>query len=124
MFDFAAVCIENTIAEIDIRIVGFFDDQNLVGTDAESPVGDKAELFGGQVNRLSASVQYDEIVACAMHFREFQFHLWCPADWEVVKCVREKAYQLMSLLSHVFREMTAGFVSRRDKRRGSLLVWS
>ena len=91
LFDFATVGVENAVTEIDIRVVRFLDDQNLVGTDTEPPVGDKSELFGRKLDGLAVSVQYDEVVACTMHFREFQFHQQCPADCKVVIQVKKES---------------------------------
>src|SRR6185369_8271037 len=74
LLDLAAIGIEDAIAEIDAGLARFFNQQDLVATDAEMAVTQVAQLFRGQRNVLADAVEDNEIVAQAMHFREFQFH--------------------------------------------------
>jgi hypothetical protein len=70
----SAVCIENAIAEIGLSVAGAFDKQQLVAADAAMPVGQAANLLGGQFNDLVDRIDDHEIVAEAVHFRKFQHH--------------------------------------------------
>jgi hypothetical protein len=50
------------------------DQQQLVTAYAEMAVGDMADLRRAQLDGLADAVDDDEVVACAMHFGEIQFH--------------------------------------------------
>jgi hypothetical protein len=75
VFDFAAIRIEDAVAEIHIVARRFLDDQDLVGADAEMAAGQRAPLRVGQVELLVNAVQHDEIVAGAVHLGELEFHV-------------------------------------------------
>jgi hypothetical protein len=74
LLDFAAIGVINAVAEINIRRVGFFDDQNLICTDAKAAVSDMLPLFAGELYLLINRIDHDKIIAGAMHFGEFEFH--------------------------------------------------
>ena len=74
LFDFTAIGIENTVAEIGIRPRGLFDDQNLVAADAEMPVGDEPRLWRPWHESLVDGVEHDKVIARALHFGKADFH--------------------------------------------------
>jgi len=74
LLDFAAVGVEDAIAEIDVRLASFFNEQNLVTADAEVAVGEQAQLRRGQRDRLTKPVEDDEVVAQSVHLDECQLH--------------------------------------------------
>ncbi len=74
MFDFAAVAIEDAVLEIDAVERRLFDEQQLIGADAEMPVGERAHLRARQREGLRVAVEHDEVVARAVHLGEFEFH--------------------------------------------------
>src|SRR5690606_33734727 len=76
LFDFAAISVVDAIAEIDVGVPRLFNDENLVGTDAEAAVSDMAPLFGGERDLLMNAVEHDKVVAGTVHFGEGKFH--CP----------------------------------------------
>jgi hypothetical protein len=51
-----------------------FDQEYLVGTNAQAAVADEAPLLGRQVDRLIDAIDHDKIVTGAMHLGEFDFH--------------------------------------------------
>ena len=74
MFDLGAVGVENAIAEIRVRTRGAFDQEDLVGADAEVPVAQGAGALGRHFDGLADAVEHDEIIARAMHFGEVPVH--------------------------------------------------
>ena len=74
MFDLVAAGVEDAVAEVHARRARRLDHQDLVGTDAEMPVGQRAELLGAELQRLAGGVEHDEVVARALHLGEAQFH--------------------------------------------------
>ena len=74
LLDLAAVGIEDPVAEIDTRLAGRLDQQDLVATDPEIAVGEVAKLFRGKRNRLANAVENNEIIAQTMHLGEFELH--------------------------------------------------
>jgi hypothetical protein len=70
-----AISVENTVAEIDTVLRRLLDQQNLVATDTKVAISQIAELFRRQGNMLANTVKDNKIVAQAMHFREFEFHV-------------------------------------------------
>ena len=70
----AAAAVEDAVAEVDARRRARLDDQDLVGADAEAPVGEAAQLRGVELERRARRVEHDEVVARALHLREAQPH--------------------------------------------------
>ncbi len=70
----AAAAIEDAIAEVDLGPRRLFDDQDLVGADAEAPVGERLQLRGVERQRLARGVEDDEVVAGALHLGEVNTH--------------------------------------------------
>ena len=73
-FDFAAIGIENTIAEIGQRVRRGVDQQNLIATDAKLPVCQRTCALRGHLDGHANTVQHDKVVAGAMHFCEIPDH--------------------------------------------------
>src|SRR5690606_2777004 len=48
--------------------------QQLVGADAEAPVGQPAPLRRSEIQGLARGVDHDEVVAGAVHLGEFELH--------------------------------------------------
>ena len=71
LLDFPAVRIENAIAKIG-RSLRFLNQQNLITSDAEMPIGQKTDLLLIQIEGLMYSVQNHKIIAQSVHFGEFQ----------------------------------------------------
>ena len=71
LLHFAAIGVEDAIAEIGIVALRLFHQQYLVAADAEVAVGNETDLIGRQGNRLAYTVDHHEIVACAVHFCKF-----------------------------------------------------
>jgi hypothetical protein len=46
LLDLAAIGIENSIAKVDFRTTGFFNQKDLIATDTEVPVSEIAKLCG------------------------------------------------------------------------------
>jgi hypothetical protein len=74
VFDLAAVAVEDAIAEVDTLDGGLFDEQQLVGANAEVPVSQRAHALGRECDRLAVAVEHDEVVAGAVHLGEFELH--------------------------------------------------
>src|SRR6185295_9599804 len=74
LLDFAAVGVEDAIAEVDALLRRPLDDQQLVEADAEVPVGERADLLAAEREVLLRRVDDDEIVARALHLGERQLH--------------------------------------------------
>src|SRR6266581_837867 len=74
LLDFAAIGIEDAVAEIDTDAGRRLDDQDLVAADAEMPVGEEARPIRVQVHCLAHRVDDDEVVAQSLHFREADLH--------------------------------------------------
>ena len=72
LLHFAAVGIENAVAEIGIGRRGFFHQQKLVETDTRVPVRPRGNRRGGRIEGLRNAVDHDKVVAQAVHFGEFQ----------------------------------------------------
>jgi hypothetical protein len=71
LLDFAAVGIEDAVAEIGVAAGGRFHQQYLVAADTEMAVGDEAQLCRRQFYFLGKGIEHHEIVAQAVHFSEF-----------------------------------------------------
>ena len=65
----------NAVTEIDAGRLRLFDHQHLVRTDAEAAVRQLFPLCGREGHALVDRVDDDEIIAGAMHFCEFEFHV-------------------------------------------------
>src|SRR5665647_1015668 len=76
LFHFSTVSVEDEVAEIGHFVHGLFDDQNLVATHPEMPVGEQTQLLGTELDVLAHTVKHDEVVAGAMHLGEFEVHLF------------------------------------------------
>ena len=74
LFDFGAVVIENSIAEIVIRRVRGFDQKHLIKTDAKMAIAQLPDAVNFQSKGLAHAVDDHEIVTKAVHFTEFEFH--------------------------------------------------
>ena len=74
MLDFAAVGIEDAIAEIGLGMLGRLDQQDLVGADAEMAVGQGPRPLGGHFYGLAHAVEHDKVVAGTLHFGEVPDH--------------------------------------------------
>jgi hypothetical protein len=74
LLDLAAIRVKNPVAKIDTGGARTLDDQYLVGADAETSVSKLPPLLGRKINGLIDRVNHDEIIACAMHLGELQFH--------------------------------------------------
>ena len=70
LLDLAAVGIEDAVAEIDIGRRGALDHQDLVAADAEVAVSEKACLGRRRHEVLIDGVEYDKVVAEAVHLGE------------------------------------------------------
>ncbi len=71
LLDLAAIGVEYPVAEIGI-FASRLDDEHLVASDAEAPVGEQPDLRGRQYERRARGVDDDEVVAEPLHFREAQ----------------------------------------------------
>ncbi len=75
VFDLAAVAIEDPVLEIHAVDGRFFDEQQLVGADAEVTIGERTHLrFGERRQCARIAVEHDEVVARAVHLGEREFH--------------------------------------------------
>ena len=74
LLDFAAVGVEDAVAEIDVGAGRRFDHQHLVAADAEIAVGEATHLLRRQDDRLANGVDNDEVVTEAVHLGETQTH--------------------------------------------------
>ena len=74
LLDLAAVRIDDAVTKIGGRGRRRFDDQDLVGADAEMPVGQRPPLGRRQIERLMDAIDHDEIIAEAMHLGELELH--------------------------------------------------
>ena len=77
----AAIGIEDSIAEIDVRLRRLFNQKNLVATHAKMAISQITQLLRRERYVLTNSIQNNEIVAQTMHFREFELHK--PLRFEV-----------------------------------------
>ena len=68
-FRFRSVGIVEQHAGIGLGAAGA-DHHHRVAADAEMPVGDLAQLFGGKGNSAVACVKHDEVIAQSVHFQE------------------------------------------------------
>src|SRR5690606_10489938 len=73
-FDLAPVGIEYAVAEVGFWVGRRLHEQHLIGTDAEMAIGQRAGAFRRHVDGLAHAVEYDEVVAGAVHFREGPHH--------------------------------------------------
>jgi hypothetical protein len=80
MFHLAAIAIENAIFEIHAFNVGLLNQEQLISAHAEVPVGERAHLRCTEGDRFRVAVEHDKVVARAMHFGEFQFHVAIVCD--------------------------------------------
>ena len=75
LLDLAAVGVHDPVGEVGAAgRIARFDDQDLVGTDAESAVGQETVLRRAQGQGRAGGVEHNEVVAGAMHFGEGQLH--------------------------------------------------
>ena len=74
LFDLAAVGIENTIAEIDIRTGCLLNQQELIATYAKMAIGEEPDLLRRERNHLADPIDHDKIVAEAVHLGKADFH--------------------------------------------------
>jgi hypothetical protein len=70
----AAAAVEDAIAEVGAGARRRLDDEDLVGADAEAPVGDALELRAVERERLLRRVDDDEVVAGSLHLGEANAH--------------------------------------------------
>jgi hypothetical protein len=70
----ATVGIVNTVPEFGLIKRGTLNQQQLVATDTDMPVRDKAHLFRCQADVLVDSIDHDEIIAEAVHLGELEMH--------------------------------------------------
>ena len=84
VLDFAAIGIENSVAEVGLGVRGGIDQQDLIAANAKLAVGKGPGAFGGHVNRLAHSIEDHEIVAGAMHFCEVPDHVGIIAHLFIV----------------------------------------
>ena len=75
LLDFTTIGVIDAVAEIDAGRVRRFDHQHLVGADAEAAVGQLLPLGRAEVDLLVDRVDDDEVIAGAVHFGEFEFHV-------------------------------------------------
>jgi len=68
LFNLSAICIENAIAEIVTWIPGFFNDEDLIRTDANMSISDLLPRHLFHRDGLANGVNDNEIVAGAVHF--------------------------------------------------------
>ena len=74
LFDLSAVLVKDSVFEVDRVIIGFFNNQNLIGTDAKMAVSQMSQLLFCEGKRFFSAVKHHEVVSCSVHFREFNFH--------------------------------------------------
>src|SRR5690554_3701244 len=74
MLNLSTIGIEDAIAEVSFRVRRGFHQKNLVGTDAEMPVCQRARPLGGHRDGLAHAVENDKVVAGAVHFGEGPHH--------------------------------------------------
>ena len=72
--DLAAVSVEDAVAKVHVRAIGRLDQEDLVGTDAQAPVGQMPQLRRRQVDALAHPVEHDEVVAGTLHLGKAQTH--------------------------------------------------
>ena len=75
LFHFAAVGVVDPVTEIHAGRLRSFNHQHLVRADAEAPVRQELPLRGREIDALIDGVDHDEVVARAVHFGEFEFHI-------------------------------------------------
>ena len=68
LLDLAAICVKNSVTEIDIGPGRFFNQQNLIATHTEIAVGQQTKLGRGQGYLLANAIKDNEVVAQTMHF--------------------------------------------------------
>src|SRR5690606_14318306 len=74
VFDFTSIGIENAIAKVRVGTRGGFDEQHLVGSDAQLPVRQGPYPLLGDFQWLRYAVEHNEVVARAVHLCEFPVH--------------------------------------------------
>ena len=75
LLDLAAIRIEYAIGEQCVGGFGRLDDQQLIETDAEMPIGPLPDLFWIELDGLIDGVDDHEIVAQSVHFGEVDCHV-------------------------------------------------
>jgi hypothetical protein len=70
----AAAAVEDAVAEVGAGARRRLDDEDLVGTDAEAPIGEALDLRVVEHERLLRRVDDDEVVAGSLHLGEANAH--------------------------------------------------
>src|SRR5690606_3459361 len=70
LLDFAAVGVEDAVAEVGLAPARALDDEQLVAADAEMPVGHARDLLRAETEGLARRIDDDEVVARALHLGE------------------------------------------------------
>jgi hypothetical protein len=84
VFDFAAVGIENPVAEVCLRMRRMFDQQYLIAANTELAVGEGACARCSHFNGLAHPIQDHKIITGAVHFCEVPNHVGIIAHLFVV----------------------------------------
>jgi hypothetical protein len=76
VLDFRAIVVVNRVRKIDVfsAVRRSTYRQNLVRPHAKVPIGQKLVLRHAQVQAPTGLVKHDKVIACALHFGEFDFH--------------------------------------------------
>jgi len=74
VLDFAAVGVEDAVAEVGFRVGGGIYDEDLVATDSELAVRERARARRGHLDGLPHAVKHHEVVAGPVHFGEIPDH--------------------------------------------------
>ena len=74
VLDFAAVGVEYAVAEVGFRVGRSIHDEDLVATDPELAMSDRARTFRGHLDGLPHAVQHHEVVTGSVHFGEIPDH--------------------------------------------------
>ncbi|MNT25449.1 hypothetical protein D3C72_1609680 [compost metagenome] len=74
LFHFAAVVVEDAVAEVVCAVVRGFHQQQLVEANAQVTVTKLAQSLRREAYRLADAIHHHKVVAEAVHFAELEFH--------------------------------------------------
>ena len=74
LLDLATVGVEDTVIKIGTGAARQLDLQNLIAADAETTVGELAQLRNAQSQRRARRIEHDKVIAQPVHLGEWQFH--------------------------------------------------
>jgi hypothetical protein len=74
LFNFTAVGIVNAVEELAVGLLRWFNDQQLIATDATMAIGETTHQFCIERDRLVDGINDDKVIAEAVHFAEVEEH--------------------------------------------------